>query len=43
MLSINYTRLQRKIVSDIQQAEIEKLADSFRLAEFTQADSFSNP
>ena len=29
MLSINYTRMHRKIVSEIQQTEIEKLADSF--------------
>ena len=46
MLSINYTRLQRKIVSDVEQTEIKKLADSFQLARFTLADRFkisSNP
>ena len=40
---IDYTRLQRKIVLEIQQTEIEKLADSFRFARFTLADSFKNP
>ena len=43
MLSIIYTRLQRKLVSEIQQTEIEKLADSFKPAGFTLADSFKNP
>ena len=32
MLSVNYTPLQRKIVSEVQQTEIEKLAESFKLA-----------
>ena len=43
MLPINYTRMQYKIVSEIQQTEIEKLADSFRLAGFTLADTLKNP
>ena len=34
---------KRKIVSEIQQTEIEKLADSFKLAGFTLADSFEIP
>ena len=42
MLSIDYIRLQRKIVLEVQQTEIEKLADSFKLAGFTLADSFEN-
>ena len=32
MLSVNYTPLQRKIVLEVQQTEIEKLAESFKLA-----------
>ena len=46
MLSINYTRLPREIDLEIQLTKIEKLADSFRLARFTLADSLicsSNP
>ena len=46
MLSINYTRLQREIVLEVQLTKNEKLADSFRLARFTLADSLicsSNP
>ena len=43
MLSIYYTHLQRKLVSEVQQTEIEKLADSFKPARFTLADSFENP
>ena len=42
MLSIYYTHLQRKLVSEVQQTEIEKLADSFKLAGFTLADTFEN-
>ena len=40
MLSIDYIRLQRKIVLEVQQTEIEKLADSFKLAGFTLTESF---
>ena len=42
MLSIDYIRLQRKIVLEVQQTEIEKLADSFKLAGFTLTESFKN-
>ena len=42
MLSIDYTRLQRKIVSEVQQREIEKLAGSFELPGFTIADRLKN-
>ena len=42
MLSIDYIRLQRKIVSKVQQTEIEKLADSLKLAGFALADIFKN-
>ena len=42
-LSVKSSKRKRKIVSEIQQTEIEKLADSFKLARFTLADSFKNP
>ena len=42
MLSIDYIHLQRKMVSKVQQTEIEKLADSLKLAGFALADSFKN-
>jgi len=31
MLSINYTLFQRQTIPEVQQTEIEKLADSFKL------------
>ena len=43
MLSVNYTPLQRKIVLEVQQTEIEKLAESFKLAGLTLVDSLKNP
>ena len=43
MLSTNYIQFQRKIVSEVQKTEIEKLADSFKLAWFTLPDSFKIP
>ena len=43
MLSIDYIRLQRKIVLEVQQTEIEKLADSFKLVRLTLAVILKNP
>ena len=43
MLSINYTLFQRQTIPEVQQTEIEKLADSFKLTWFTLPDSFEIP